>query len=431
MLDTADAVVVRRGPAAGSEREAQRLVEHLRRLAVVSDPHLVPVAGVYLDGAAVTAVFRPGPGRSLRELLGEGPAAAPQAVALGLELLAGLAALQGNGLGHGALDRDNVHVGPEGRVRLMGYGLQLRLRAGAARPAWPDPRNDLVAAGQLICELLNVPPAADPRQPLRDAERVAPAVVAAARGLAGGRYRSAPAAIVSVRSAAGIMSGEAQVRRQLALLGAAAWPRQPTRAPVARTRVPALAAPMTAVSRSPARPGKARGLAAAGLLALLLGAGLLAASLVQAAAPQSRAVQPPPLAITALAPAGSTLDAGSADTPSSPPSGTDSPTGAVSDFYQRVQQHRFAAAIQLWTARLRAASTPDDELTQRFASTTSLRLISARVSSEGPGTAVVAVELEEVRDGRTYRWVGSWTLVYGSSGWQLDQPALSPGQAGP
>jgi hypothetical protein len=120
---------------------------------------------------------------------------------------------------------------------------------------------------------------------------------------------------------------------------------------------------------------------------------------------------------------GSTADAPPAEAPSEP----DSPTGAVSDFYQQVQHHHFAAAVRLWTARLQAAYPPNENVTRRFAGTTSLRLISAQVSSEGPGTAVVTIQLEEVRDGRTYRWVGSWTLVHQSSGWQLDQPALIPG----
>jgi hypothetical protein len=436
MVETAGGEVVRRELAMASEQEAQRLVEHLRRLITLSDPHLVPVGMAAREGNRVSVLFEPGPGRSLRELLDRTPRSPGQAAAVGLKVLAGLASLQRAGLAHGALNEDNVHVGPEGRVRLLGYGMRPRFRPGAERPAWPDPRNDLTAAGRLLCEMLGVPLAPAPRQPLRDAERLVPALVAAARALAAGGSRNASAAIASIGSAAGSLAAPVQVRHQLALLAAEARARQPAPVPLPRTPVPA--SELRSAGGRPPVPGprpRARGLAGACVLALLLGVGLLVASLIQTAAPRGSGGPPRTVAIAPAGPADAApapdaepdADADTIeDLPSAPtPLEEDSPVGAVSDFYRLIRQHHYAAAIQLWTARMRVAYPPDQNVTQRFAGTSSLRLIRAEVSSQGPARAVVTIELEEVRDARTYRWVGSWSVVRESTGWRLDRPALS------
>jgi hypothetical protein len=44
----------------------------------------------------------------------------------------------------------------------------------------------------------------------------------------------------------------------------------------------------------------------------------------------------------------------------------------------------------------------------------------------GAGQATVAIDLVEVRGGRTYHWVGNWYLVQSGSGWLLDRPSLRP-----
>lgn len=104
-----------------------------------------------------------------------------------------------------------------------------------------------------------------------------------------------------------------------------------------------------------------------------------------------------------------------------------SPDAAVAEFYRLVQQHQFDAAVRLWSPRMQAAYPPGENIYQRFADTTSLNLLRDQVSQRDAGTAVVAIDLVEVRSGQTYRWTGSWYLVRPASGWLLDQPALRPG----
>jgi hypothetical protein len=104
----------------------------------------------------------------------------------------------------------------------------------------------------------------------------------------------------------------------------------------------------------------------------------------------------------------------------------DTPDGAVTRFYQLVQQHEFDAALGLWSPHMQATYPPGENLYQRFADTSSISLTRDQVSQPGSVSAVVAVDLVEVRDGATYHWTGSWYLVR-ASGWLLDQPALRPG----
>jgi hypothetical protein len=103
-----------------------------------------------------------------------------------------------------------------------------------------------------------------------------------------------------------------------------------------------------------------------------------------------------------------------------------SPDAAVSRFYQLVAQHQFDAAVQLWTARMQAAYPPGENVYQRFADTTSMTVVSDQVTAPADSSALVSVTVVEVRSGQTTRWVGTWFVVRGSSGWLLDQPALRP-----
>lgn len=149
-----------------------------------------------------------------------------------------------------------------------------------------------------------------------------------------------------------------------------------------------------------------------------------------AASPRPSSTAPAPGAATPAAAAPATpaaLNPTEAPIPTMGPVGAATPDGAVADFYGLVQQHQFDAAVRLWSSRMQAAYPPGENVYQRFADTTSLTLVRNQVSQPGDSTAVVSIDLVEVRAGRTYRWTGSWYLVRSSSTWLLDQPALRPG----
>jgi hypothetical protein len=73
---------------------------------------------------------------------------------------------------------------------------------------------------------------------------------------------------------------------------------------------------------------------------------------------------------------------------------------------------------------MQAAYPPGENIDSRFSDTTSMQLQQDQLVSSGGGRAVVAIDLIEVRGGRTYHWVGNWYLVQTDSGWLLDRPGL-------
>jgi hypothetical protein len=102
------------------------------------------------------------------------------------------------------------------------------------------------------------------------------------------------------------------------------------------------------------------------------------------------------------------------------------PAAAVARFYALAEQHEFAAAAELWSPRMQANYPPAENIDGRFAATQQLTLRAADVVAldEAAGQATVAIDLVEVVGGQSRRYVGTWQLVRGPRGWQLDQPSL-------
>lgn len=442
--------VVARVVSIRSGEEGGRLVADLRRVAGLGGDRLVPVLGAAQEPEAVWTIFELDAGQPLRTLLEPGALPVPLAAAAGIEILAGLAVLHEAGLTHGALHAGNVHVARDGHVRLGDYAVRGRRWAAEDREGSGGRRRDVTAAGALLCLALGVPERPDIGE-LRDAERTAPALVAAARALAtGGGGRSAPAALATVRSAAGGLADPVQHRRHLRALGVLASggevPPEPPEPPeVLATSEPT--PPPAGASPLAAELGRWRALPRPWLVALLAGAAAASALGMVLGVRAGHGVGPvattrPPGATARLAtpiasstaaaapPATAAPPADAAPAPAPQPSqgsAAGSPEAAVSSFYQLVGQHQFDAAVGLWSAHMRASYPPGENVYQRFADTTSLTLLRNQVSEPGPTSAVVSVDLVEVRGGRTYRWVGSWILVRQDSGWLLDQPSLRPG----
>ncbi len=128
------------------------------------------------------------------------------------------------------------------------------------------------------------------------------------------------------------------------------------------------------------------------------------------------ATEPPPASPTAPAP-----------TPPSRPvvaGGAATPAQAVEQFYQAVSQHQFDAAAQLWSPRMKTQFNTQVDINGHFAPTQRIDYTIGNVVTTGDGRATVAVQLTDVRAGGSLRYVGSWQVVRGPSGWLLDQPNL-------
>jgi len=108
--------------------------------------------------------------------------------------------------------------------------------------------------------------------------------------------------------------------------------------------------------------------------------------------------------------------------------GANTPDGAVRQFYQLAEQHQFDAAAQLWTDRMKQQYPVDEQLIGHFNPATRVDVQIGNVTMDGTGRATVAVDVTETRtiEPTTRRYIGSWTLVRGPSGWLLDQPNLNP-----
>jgi hypothetical protein len=80
---------------------------------------------------------------------------------------------------------------------------------------------------------------------------------------------------------------------------------------------------------------------------------------------------------------------------------------------------------------MQASYPPGQNINGRFAGVQSITPQRLDVVSldQAAGRATVAVELVEVTGSPAARrrWVGTWQLVRGQSGWLLDNPSLAPG----
>jgi serine/threonine protein kinase len=143
----------------------------------------------------------------------------------------------------------------------------------------------------------------------------------------------------------------------------------------------------------------------------------------------------PPAAPPAPAPTATAVPPTAAPAPLPPTvrptvaTGASTPDGAVQEFYRLVAQHQFDAAAQLWTDRMKQQYPVDENLVGHFNPATRVDVQIGKVAvDDRTGRATVAVDVTEFRtiEPTTRRYVGSWNLVRGPSGWLLDQPNLNP-----
>jgi hypothetical protein len=101
------------------------------------------------------------------------------------------------------------------------------------------------------------------------------------------------------------------------------------------------------------------------------------------------------------------------------------PVEAVSQFYALVSSRQFDAAEELWSASMRSAYPPHENIVRRFSQTDAIGLERADLVAQNHSRATIAANvLETDVRGATRRFVGRWHLVRGPSGWLLDRPEL-------
>src|SRR6185436_12630209 len=166
---------IRRDGRIGEKDE--RLRREARAAAQLSHPSVVQVYDLLEDATGDVIVLEYVEGRTLRELLKEGVPSLSLALRLAREIAEGLAAAHAAGLVHRDLKAENVMVTPEGRAKVLDFGLAkpcaLNEQSGEsltahgivlgtfhamspeqARGGELDARSDLFSFGALLYELL-------------------------------------------------------------------------------------------------------------------------------------------------------------------------------------------------------------------------------------------------------------------------------------
>ncbi len=104
----------------------------------VEDPSLVRVLAHGLGDDGPYLVLQYVPGRSLREILEEGPLPEPLVRSVGAQLASALAALHEAGVAHGDVKPENIRLDDEGRAVLLDLGFSVRFRGAGAQEESPQ-----------------------------------------------------------------------------------------------------------------------------------------------------------------------------------------------------------------------------------------------------------------------------------------------------
>jgi hypothetical protein len=249
--------------------------EALAALPHIRHPDLVPVLAVGERAGELWVASEMGRGCSLRRLLAVAALTPEQAALVVSGVVAGLDALERAGRAHGRLDEGAVQIGPEGGVRLAGWGLEPALDAESGR------RTDRQAAARLFGLL-----GRGVHRSGSATRRAGSSLLQALEACVGTVEDPSLALDAARRSASATLAGEAgdRARHELAALVAALGPEwvgrpAPTAGPARERPAPVPAA----VWRRQRRPP----LVAVGLVALLV-ATVLGAAVVAARHPPLR-----------------------------------------------------------------------------------------------------------------------------------------------
>jgi len=100
-----------------------RFETEARAVASLSHPNIIAIHDFGQEGTVTYAVMELLDGRTLREILADGPLAPRKAIDYGAQIAAGLAAAHARGVVHRDLKPENVFITRDGRAKILDFGL--------------------------------------------------------------------------------------------------------------------------------------------------------------------------------------------------------------------------------------------------------------------------------------------------------------------
>ncbi len=122
------------GSGSQSSGGRERLIREAQALARLSHPNVVHVHDVGTHGERVFMAMELIEGRSLREWLREAPRTWREVAAAFVSAGRGLSAAHAAGLVHRDCKPDNLHIGQDGRVRVLDFGIARQLESEGTEP---------------------------------------------------------------------------------------------------------------------------------------------------------------------------------------------------------------------------------------------------------------------------------------------------------
>jgi eukaryotic-like serine/threonine-protein kinase len=119
---------------AGNQERLRRFESEARALAALNHPNILVIHETGVHDGAPFLVSELLEGGTLRDLLQSGPLPRRRAIELASQLAHGLAAAHSKGVIHRDLKPENIFVTPEGRLKILDFGLAKEAAALAPRP---------------------------------------------------------------------------------------------------------------------------------------------------------------------------------------------------------------------------------------------------------------------------------------------------------
>jgi len=105
------------------EQRRERFLHEARTASALNDPHIVTIFDIFTADDTDVLVMELVPGRTLRQLLNDGPLPLAQALDIAMQIAEGVGAAHAAGIVHRDLKPGNVMVTERGRIKVLDFGL--------------------------------------------------------------------------------------------------------------------------------------------------------------------------------------------------------------------------------------------------------------------------------------------------------------------